>query len=137
MGPAYPVRVRTRRVTALALVADVVAVLVFAAVGRATHDESGALLGVLGTAAPFGVGLAAAWATPWVRTRAAGFRAGAVVLAGTAVIGLAVRAAVTGRLPLTFALVAVAALAVLLVGWRALALAVATVMSRRSDRALG
>ena len=78
-----------RRIAALAFAADVVAVIVFAAVGRASHAESGDLLGLLGTAAPFLVGLVAAWATPAVRAHPAGLRAGAVVLAGTAVLGLA------------------------------------------------
>ena len=127
----------SRRLTFLALVADVVGILVFAAVGRASHDETGALLGVLGTAAPFAVGLAAAWATPWVRARPVTLPAGGLVLAGTAVIGLAVRAAVTGRLPLTFVLVTVCALAVLLVGWRGLALLVARVGAGRTGRPVG
>jgi len=133
---AYPVGV-SRRLTVLALAADVVGLLVFAAIGRAGHDEAVSALGVLGTAAPFAIGLAAAWATPWVRARPASLPAGAVVLAGTAVIGLAVRAAVTGRLPLTFVIVSVCALGVLLVGWRAVALLVARLTVRRAGRPVG
>jgi Protein of unknown function (DUF3054) len=113
------------RIPALALAADAVAVIVFAAVGRVSHVESESLLGLAGTVAPFIVGLAAAWATPVVRARPAGLRAGAVVLAGTVVIGLLVRAAFTGRLPVSFAIVTVVVLAVLLLGWRAISLAVA------------
>ena len=113
------------RIAALALAADVTAVVVFAAVGRSTHGESGDLLGLLGTAAPFLVGLAAAWATPIVRAHPTGLRAGAVVLAGAALLGLLVRAGFTGRLPLSFALISLVSLAVLLLGWRALSLAVA------------
>lgn len=126
-----------RRLHVLAAAADLVGVLVFAAIGRASHDEPGAVLGLLGTAGPFVLGLAAAWATPLVRARPTGLTAGAVVLAGTVVIGLLVRAAVTGRLPLTFVLVTAASLAVLLLGWRGLAHLVARVSARRSDRALG
>ena len=114
-----------RRIPALALAADAVAVIVFAAVGRASHQEPGDLLGLIATAAPFAVGLGAAWATPLVRARPAGMRAGLVVLAGTAVLGLLVRAAFTGRLPWTFALITIGTLAVLLLGWRALAALVA------------
>jgi hypothetical protein len=114
-----------RRIPALALAADVVAVVVFAAIGRSSHGESGDVVGMLATVAPFMAGLAAAWATPVVRAHPAGLRAGAVVLAGTAVLGLALRAGFTGRLPLTFALITVASLAVLMLGWRALSLAVA------------
>ncbi len=113
------------RIPALAFAADVVAVVVFAAVGRASHAESGDLLGLLGTAAPFVVGLVAAWATPVVRVRPAGLRAGAVVLAGTAVVGLLLRFAFTDRLPPSFAVVTVIALGVLLLGWRSLSMVVA------------
>jgi hypothetical protein len=115
----------SRRIPVLALAADLVAVLVFAAVGRASHEESGSVLGLLGTAAPFVVGVVAAWASPVVRARPAGFTAGAVVVAGAAGLGLLLRWAFTGRLPLSFAVVAVVALAVLLLGWRGLSAAVA------------
>jgi hypothetical protein len=113
------------RIAALALGADAVAVVVFAAIGRAAHAESGDLLGLLGTAAPFLIGLGAAWATPVVRAHPAGLRAGAVVVAGSALIGLVVRAGFTGSLPLVFAVIALTSLAVLMLGWRALSLAVA------------
>ena len=46
---------------AVALVLDVLLVLVFAAVGRASHDESGPVLGALVTAWPFLVGTAVGW----------------------------------------------------------------------------
>jgi hypothetical protein len=114
-----------RRITALAFTADLVAVVVFAAVGRASHAEPGDLLGLLGTLAPFAVGLVAAWATPVVRAQPAGLRAGLVVVAGSAVIGLALRFAFTERLPLSFAAVTVVSLAVLLIGWRTLSMVVA------------
>lgn len=113
------------RIPALALTADVVAVIVFAAVGRASHNESADLLGLVGTAAPFAVGLAAAWAMPIVRARPAGLRAGVAVLAGTAVVGLLVRFAFLDRLPLSFAIVAIVSLGVLLLGWRGLSALVA------------
>ena len=113
------------RIPALAIAADAVAVIVFAAVGRVSHAESDSLVGLAGTVAPFAVGMVAAWATPVVRARPASLRAGAVVLAGTAVIGLLIRAAFTGRLPLSFAIVTVIVLAVLLLGWRGISLLVA------------
>jgi hypothetical protein len=119
------------RIPALAFTADVVAVIVFAAVGRASHDESADLLGLLATAAPFGVGLAAAWATPFVRGRPTGLPAGLAVLAGTVAIGLVVRFAFLGRLPLSFAIVATCALGVLLLGWRGLAAFVAHRVAQR------
>jgi hypothetical protein len=113
------------RIPALALAADLVAVVVFAAVGRLNHAEAGDLWGLAGTAAPFAVGAVAAWATPYVRAEPPGLKAGAAVLAGTVVVGLALRAGFTGRLPLSFAIVTTLSLAVLLLGWRALSLVVA------------
>jgi hypothetical protein len=113
------------------LLADAVAVVVFAAVGRTSHGEAGDLLSVLATAAPFGAGALLAWTAPVVRRRPAGLRAGAVVLAGAAGVGLLLRAAFTGRLPLSFAVVATVSLAVLLLGWRGLA----ALASRTAQRA--
>ena len=116
------------RIPILAFAADVVAVLVFAAAGRLSHEPGegvGALFGLAATAAPFVIGLAAAWATPNVRAAPVSLRAGGVVLAGTVVLGLLIRAAFTGRLPPTFALVTASTLAVLLLGWRGVSMLVA------------
>lgn len=119
------------RIPALAFTADIVAVIVFAAVGRASHDESADVLGLLATAAPFGVGVVAAWATPVVRARPAGLRAGLAVLLGAAAVGFLLRFAFLGRLPLSFVLVATIALAALLLGWRGLAALVAHRVAHR------
>jgi hypothetical protein len=116
---------RSNRIIPLAIAADVVAVVVFAALGRSAHGESGDLPGLLGTAAPFLVGLGAAWATPLVRAHPAGLRAGAAVVAGAGLLGVVLRAGFTGSLPLTFALISVGTLGVLMLGWRALSMAVA------------
>jgi hypothetical protein len=113
------------RIPALTLAADVVAVAVFAAIGRINHAESADLFGLLATASPFLVGLAAAWATPLVRVGPAGLRAGAAALAGTVVVGLLLRLAFTGDLPFSFVVVTTISLAVLILGWRALSLVVA------------
>lgn len=48
-----------RHVTAASL--DVVSIVVFAAIGRRSHDESNGLGGVLSTAAPFLLALVAGW----------------------------------------------------------------------------
>jgi hypothetical protein len=119
------------RIPLLAAAADAVAVVVFAAVGRLSHGEPDDLLGLAGTVAPFAVGLVAAWATPAVRREPAGWRAGAVAVVCVAGIGLLLRAGFTGRLPLSFAVVATVSLAVLLLGWRALA----ALVSRTAHRA--
>lgn len=122
------------RITLLAGAADAVAVLVFAAVGRLSHAEADDILGLIGTAAPFGVGLVAAWATPVVRRDPSAWRAGAVTVLGTAGIGLLLRAGFLGRLPLSFAVVATVSLAVLLLGWRGLAALVSRTAAHRALR---
>ncbi|MHA6625929.1 DUF3054 domain-containing protein [Pseudonocardia sichuanensis] len=122
-----------RRIPALAITADVVSVVVFAAIGRMNHAQPDDLLGLLGTAAPFLVGLTAVWATPVVRAHPVGIRGALVVWAGTVVLGLALRAAFTERLPLSFAVVTAVSLAVLMLGWRGLS---ALVALRARQRAL-
>jgi asparagine N-glycosylation enzyme membrane subunit Stt3 len=115
----------------ISLLADAVAVVVFAAVGRLSHGEPDDLLGLAGTVAPFAVGLLAARAIPAVRRDPAGWRAGAVVVVCVAGVGLLLRAGLTGRLPLSFAVVTTISLAVLVLGWRGLA----ALVSRRAHRA--
>jgi len=122
-----------QRIPALAIVADVVAVVVFAAIGRMSHAQPDDLLGLIGTAAPFLVGLIAVWATPAVRANPVGVGAALAVWAGTVVVGLLLRLGFTERLPLSFAVVATVSLGVLLIGWRALS---ALVASRTRQRAL-
>ncbi|MGH3753176.1 MAG: DUF3054 domain-containing protein [Pseudonocardiaceae bacterium] len=105
----------------LAAGADVLAVLVFTAVGRSSHGEMVDAFGVLTTAVPFLVGLllggmvVRAWRAP-LR-----LPVGVAVWAGAVIVGLGVRAAFTHRLPLTFVLITAASLALLLLGWRAVA----------------
>lgn len=129
-------------VVAGALVVDVAAVLVFAAVGRRSHAEAAALLGLLSTAGPFLVGLAAGWGVARAWRAPVALRAGLLVWLVTVLVGLAVRFAFTDRLPLTFVLVVMVSLAVLLLGWRAVAWGVGRVRTRvatarpgRRDRA--
>ena len=123
--------VQPSRIPALAFAADLVAVVVFAAVGRISHAEAGSVTGLVGTALPFLAGAAAAWATPWVRAEPVSVRAGLVVLALTAGIGFLLRWGFLGRLPLSFAVVALVALAVLLLGWRGISAAVARMRATR------
>lgn len=114
-----------------AAVVDLLAVLVFAAIGRDSHAESVRLLGVLEVAAPFLVGAGAGWLAGRVWRGPLGLRLGAAVWAGTVVIGLGLRAAVLHRLPLSFVLVASVSLAVFLLGWRCAVLLVTRMRSRR------
>ena len=51
----------SRRAAITAAIVDVVAVVVFVAIGRRNHDEGTALSGVLGVAAPFLIALGVSW----------------------------------------------------------------------------
>jgi hypothetical protein len=103
------------------LALDAVAVLAFAAIGRSSHEEGTAVLGVLVVAAPFLVGatvggvLGRSWRAPLA------WRSGLATWAGAVVVGLALRAVIYDRLPLSFAIVATVALGVLILGWRGVA----------------
>ncbi|MGH4010520.1 MAG: DUF3054 domain-containing protein [Pseudonocardiaceae bacterium] len=112
--------VRPMTVT-LAAAADVLAVLVFAVLGRSSHAEAVDAFGVLATAAPFLVGLLLGWLVMRVWRAPLRLPAGMAVWAGVVIVGLGVRAAFTHRLPLTFALIAAVSLALLLLGWRTVA----------------
>jgi peptidoglycan/LPS O-acetylase OafA/YrhL len=122
-------------VIVLAAGADVLAVLVFATMGRSSHAELVNARGVLTTAAPFLLGLVAAWVVGRVWRAPLRLPLGVAVWAGAVVVGLGVRAAFTHRLPLTFVLIAAASLALLLLGWRAAVkgLKVSTHTSRSSN----
>ncbi|WP_298875612.1 DUF3054 domain-containing protein [uncultured Microbacterium sp.] len=114
-----------RRSPAIALVVDLVLVIVFAAIGRATHDGD-----VLG---PFGSGLAttawpflAALLVGWLVTRAwrgplAIVRTGLPVWAVTVILGMVLRALSGQGVAVAFVVVAAITLALFLLGWRAIA----------------
>lgn len=112
------------------LALDAVAVVAFAVLGRASHAED--LAGTLLTAAPFLVGAAVGalagrtWRDPLA------WRSGLAVWAGAVVVGLVLRAALTGRLPLSFAIVATVSLGVLVLGWRGVVRLVGRVRARRA-----
>ena len=99
--------------------ADVVAVLVFAAIGRNAHAEVVDAFGVLTTAAPFVLGLVIGWLVARAWRAPLRLPVATAVWIATTVIGLGLRAVFTHRLPVTFVLVAAATLALLLLGWRA------------------
>lgn len=107
----------------LALV-DLIAVLVFATLGRASHEEGLSLSGIVGTALPFLVGLAAGWALVGWRTglrRIQQVGPGVTVWASTLVLGMIVRRIAGDGTAFSFILVAASFLALFLLGWRFLA----------------
>lgn len=93
--------------------------LLFAALGRASHDEGSALAGVLEVAAPFLIGAAAGWAAARAWRRPAAVHVGLVVWGATIVVGMALRGLAfdRGTAP-SFVVVAAIALGVLMLGWR-------------------
>ncbi len=106
---------------------DVVTVLAFATVGRATHAEGLSVLGVLQTAWPFAVGLLLGWSVALAVTSArravhlGSLRAGAVVWACTVPTGMALRTLTDQGTATAFVVVAAVTLAAGLLGWRLLA----------------
>jgi hypothetical protein len=107
-----------------AFVVDVVAILVFAILGRSSHDEANTLLGVLSTAWPFLAGATIGHAVCRIAAPlggdAAARRPGVVVWAGTLVGGTVLRLASGDTAAWTFVVVAGVVLALFLVGWRSL-----------------
>jgi hypothetical protein len=99
---------------------DAALVVVFAALGRASHAEENALVGALVTAWPFLVGLGAGWAL--VRWRSGRWPLtvgnGIPVWVCTLVVGMLLRAATGQGTALSFILVAATVLAVFLIGSR-------------------
>lgn len=104
---------------------DAALVVVFAAIGRATHD--GDVLGPGGsglaqTAWPFLVALALGWGATlaWRRPLAVA-RTGVPVWVVTVVVGMLLRAVSGQGVAVAFVIVATLTLGLLLVGWRAVA----------------
>ena len=113
---------RGRLPVGVALTLDVLAVLLFAAVGRRSHAEGLAVLGVLRTAWPFLVGVATGWllSRAW-RAPDALLAAGVPVWLGALVVGMLLRVATGAGTAPSFVVVAAISLAVLLLGWRLVA----------------
>jgi len=97
-------------------------VLVFCAVGRRSHAEGLTLTGVAETAWPFLAGTAVGWllSRGWRRPTAI-VPTGAVVWVCTVAVGMLLRRTTSAGVAFSFLVVASAATAVLLLGWRLLA----------------
>ena len=117
-----------RRSSTLAVLADVVGVLVFCAIGRRSHAEGLTAAGVAETAWPFLTGTAVGWllSRGWRRPTAL-VPTGVVVWLCTVAVGMLLRKATSAGVAVSFVVVASAVTAVLLLGWRA----AATVIQRR------
>lgn len=108
-----------RRNSAVAGLADVVGVLVFSAIGRRSHAEGLTAAGVAETAWPFLVGTAVGWllSRGW-RAPTVVVPTGLVVWVCTVAVGMLLRKATSAGVAVSFIVVASAATAVVLLGWR-------------------
>jgi peptidoglycan/LPS O-acetylase OafA/YrhL len=110
-----------RRSSVLAALADLVGVLLFCAVGRRSHAEGLTVAGVAETAWPFLVGAAVGWllSRAWRRPTAV-VPTGVAVWVCTVAVGMLLRKTTSAGVAFSFVIVASAATAVLLLGWRVL-----------------
>ena len=115
----------------LAAALDLASIAVFAAVGRASHTESGGVVGVLETAWPFAAGWAVGAVVGRFWRRPESLPTGAVVWITTVAGGMLLRAASGAGVQTSFVVVAATVLAILLLGWRA----VTALVTRRRARA--
>jgi len=99
---------------------DVVAVLIFCALGRRSHDEGITLSGLATTAWPFLSGTVLGWllSRAW-RNPTALWPTGVVVWVSTVLVGMLLREATSAGVVTSFILVASTVTAVFLLGWRA------------------
>lgn len=106
---------------AVPLLADLLAIVVFAVIGRHTHSESDGLTGVLTTAWPFVVGLGAGWcvALAWRRRVPWSVRDAVPVWLLTVGVGMILRHLSGRGTPLSFVVVATVFLGLFILGWRA------------------
>jgi len=114
------------------LALDVLAVLLFAAVGRRTHAEGLSTTGIIGTAWPFLAGTATGWAAARAWRRPSSGATGLAVWVATVAVGMLLRRLTGEGTAWPFVMVATGVLAALLLGWRAVAHVVPAV--RREGR---
>lgn len=109
----------SRRI-AIAAGIDIVAILLFVAIGRRSHDEGGSVVGeALRVAVPFLLGLAAGWVAARAWRAPVALASGIVIWLGTVVVGMLLRRFVFDRgIALPFIIVASLFTLLFLVGWR-------------------
>jgi hypothetical protein len=105
---------------ALAVAADLAAVLAFALIGRAAHADGLTMSGLVEIAWPFLVGVAGGWVGIFLaRMTPLSWPAATMMLVKTVVLGCVLRVAFTdGNTPLAFVIVVTAFLAAAFFGWR-------------------
>ena len=111
----------TRRV-ALAALTDIVAIVVFVAIGRRNHDEGTSISGIATVAAPFLIALLVGWIAARAWARPMQVEAAFIIWPVTVALGMVLRNLVFDRgTALPFIIVATAVTGVFLIGWRMIA----------------
>jgi Protein of unknown function (DUF3054) len=103
-----------------AIAVDVICILIFAIVGRSSHQETTDLLGVAQTAWPFLTGCLAGTVIGRTWRHPGSLRSGVAVWLGTVAGGMVLRVLTGDGVQLSFILVASFVLALFLIGWRAI-----------------
>ncbi len=108
------------RTALTALATDVACLIVFAAIGRRSHDEGLNVIGIAETAWPFVSGALAGWVLSlgWRRPYSL-IPTGVAVWVCTIVLGMLLRKLTSAGVAPSFIVVASISTAVLLLGWRA------------------
>lgn len=103
--------------------ADVIAVLIFVAIGRRNHDGTIDAEGVFEVAAPFLMALAATWIIVlWRRLHPTRISTGVIVWVGVVALGMILRKVLfDGGTATAFVIVATIFVGVAVNGWRAIA----------------
>ncbi len=111
----------TTRVIVLAAVVDVAMLILFAALGRVSHDSGHAVLGTLRVAAPFIIAYLIMAAIARLDRDPLSVRRAALIWIPLVVLGMLIRRFVfDGGTAPAFVIVAFVSTAVLLIGWRAM-----------------
>lgn len=107
---------------ALSLALDTALICLFAAIGRRSHAESGALLSVVTTAWPFLAGMAVGWLVSVFALRRIPLevRDGITVWLCAVAIGMVLRSLTNAGTAFSFIIVATLFLGAMLLGWRAI-----------------
>ncbi|MEY8565619.1 DUF3054 domain-containing protein [Corynebacteriaceae bacterium 7-707] len=121
-GPTGPLSATAGISTTMALIIDAIAVLIFALLGKLFHNSGDfSVLGWLGTAWPFLLGLAVAWALLFTGVLRPAPGSGLGILIVTWFIGIVVRSVVTVSVAWGFVLTSLIFLGILMLGWRVVA----------------
>jgi hypothetical protein len=115
-----------------AAVADVLCVLVFVVIGRASHTKGESLAGIASTAWPFWSGLACGWIAVRAWRRPFALAPGGVgAWLGTVAVGMVLRVLAGQGTAVAFIIVALVFLGLFLLGWRAVVSRAAALVAAR------